>query len=77
MKKHLKPSRAGLKVAFAGRPGQYLDAAGELVSVSSYWTRRLNSGDVVEVLEDAPAKTLEPELKTKTATAPTRRKTAK
>jgi len=47
------PARAGLLVGFPGRPyKRHLDAAGELVELSTYWRRRINRGDVTT--EPAP-----------------------
>lgn len=48
----VKPGQQGLRVPVPGRPAQPLDPAGEVVELTTYWRRRLASGDVVTV--DAP-----------------------
>ncbi len=48
----LKP-KDGLKIPMPGRK-KFLDAAGEKVSMSTYWRRLISSGDVLEVKESAP-----------------------
>lgn len=45
MKKHIKPTRAGLQVRKAD--GQRLSPEGETLPVSAYWYRREAEGDVV------------------------------
>ena len=47
----LKPSRKGLKVANP-KTNLHLKDEGELIALTSYWRRRLNCGDVVEVKEE-------------------------
>jgi len=48
----LRPAE-GVKVRHPD--GRQLAAEGERVTMSSFWQRRLDAGDVVEVVEAAPA----------------------
>ena len=40
--------------------GRVLAPTGELVTIDSYWQRRIAAGDVVEVAEAAPAAPVKP-----------------
>ena len=44
----IRPSREGLLVLFPGTR-RALEAEGEVVTLTTYWRRRLSSGDVLEV----------------------------
>lgn len=44
---HIKPAKAAVPVR--KQNGEYLADTGEKVERSSFWVRRLNDGDVVEV----------------------------
>lgn len=62
--KKLKPA-PGARVRHPD--GKLLDVAGEPVPLNTYWSRRLASGDVIEVLaaQIAPAQLAAPSQKTK------------
>lgn len=47
----LKPSRPGLMVPYPGGGRRYLAAEGAELALNTYWRRRLNCGDVVEVVD--------------------------
>lgn len=51
---HIKPAKAAVPVRKPN--GEYLKADGEKIERSSFWVRRLNDGDVVEVKAHATAK---------------------
>ncbi len=50
MKKVLKP-KVGLKI-LNPKTKRYLNEDGEQVTIDTYWQRMLNSGDVVEHIEE-------------------------
>jgi len=56
---HIKPAKTAVPVR--KQNGEYLADTGEKVERSSYWIRRLNEGDVIEIKAQsatkAPAKT--------------------
>jgi hypothetical protein len=49
MKINIKPKDKDTKVRMPEFGGRYLAEDGESVMVSTYWTRRLRTGEVVEV----------------------------
>jgi hypothetical protein len=47
----LRPSKPGLKVSNPAT-NLHLKDEGEFIALTSYWRRRLNCGDVIEVKEE-------------------------
>lgn len=50
---HVRPTSPALKVPIPERAGRFLEAAGERVRPSAYWTRRLADGSV-EIVPEKP-----------------------
>lgn len=59
---YLKPAE-GLKVRNPDRNNAHMPAAGEWVTLSTYWRRRLRFADVAEAREPKPAPAARPEPK--------------
>jgi hypothetical protein len=49
---HIKPAKAGAVVRFPDDPARTLAAKGERVKPSTYWTRRLLDGSVIDADAD-------------------------